>query len=189
MRALKERKRITKKNRSVLVGDTSALISLEVGTLLEDSFQLFDYFIPGRVLNEIKEISSYEDETAIAAKNILKLMEEGKITEVSVKDHEKVKEVMNSKKTIDMGEAESLILAQETDVKILITDDLRSLKALKELSGEIRIHLSVYVIARMVLSEIIDKSVANECLSKISDKRSWENAAIYNKAMEYIKDL
>lgn len=171
------------------MGDTSALISLEVGNLLKDSFQLFDYIVPKKVLKEIKDISSYEDEAAIAAKNILKIMKDGNIKKISVKDTDKIKEIMNSKKSIDMGEAESLVLAQESKVKILITDDFRSLKALKEFSGEVRIHLSVYVIARMVLSKIIDKFEADDALSKISEKRSWENAAIYKKAKEYIKDL
>lgn len=186
MKALKEQKRTKKK---ILVGDTSALISLEVGNLLKDSFQLFDYIVAKIVLKEIEEISSYEDDAAIAAKTILKHMKDGNIKKVSVKDNKKVKEIINNNKSIDIGEAESLILAQESKVKILITDDFRSLKALKELSGEVRIHLSVYVIARMVLSKIIDKTEANEALSKISDKRNWENASIYNKAKEYIKDL
>lgn len=70
-----------------------------------------------------------------------------------------------------------------------MTDDLRSLKALKDLSNGIRIHLSVYVITRLVLERIINRSNALDCLSKISEKRSWENSAIYEKAKEYIKDL
>lgn len=64
---MKGQRRTTKKNRSVLVGDTSALISLEVGNVLEDSFQIFDYLIPKKVRKEIEDISSYGDDAAIAA--------------------------------------------------------------------------------------------------------------------------
>lgn len=186
---MKGQRRTTKKIRSVLVGDTSALISLEVGNVLEDSFQIFDYLIPKKVRKEIEDISSYGDDAAIAAEKIIDHIKTGHIKEFAVKGKDEVERILKNEKTIDIGEAESLILAKERKIGILLTDDLRSLKALKDLSNGIRIHLSVYVITRLVLERIINRSNALECLSKISEKRSWENSAIYEKAKEYIKDL
>jgi len=64
------------------------------------------------------------------------------------------------------------------------------MKDLMDISQEgVRIHLSIYVIASMVLLESMTKKEALESLSRISKGRSWENSAIYNKAMDYIKDL
>lgn len=112
-----------------------------------------------------------------------------KIHRSSVKNIDKVNEIVDLYKKIDFGEAEALVLARENDHEILITDDLRSMKNLMDISQGVRVHLSIYVIASMVMKGSLKKEEALNCLSRISKGRSWENSAIYNKAMDYIKDL
>jgi len=166
------------------------MISLEVGDVLIDSLEHFEYVIPNKVCKEIEDISEINDEHGSAAEKILQLVRNDKIHCTSVKNIDKVNEIVDLYKKIDFGEAEALVLARENHHEILITDDLRSMKDLMDISQEgVRIHLSIYVIASMVLLESMTKKEALESLSRISKGRSWENSAIYNKAMDYIKDL
>jgi predicted nucleic acid-binding protein len=181
--------KIQKNKKRILVGDTSAMISLEVGDVLIDSLERFEYVIPNKVCKEIEDISEINDEHGSAAEKILQLIKNDKIHRTSVKNIDKVNEIMDLYKKIDFGEAEALVLAWENHHEILITDDLRSMKDLMDISQGVRIHLSIYVIASMVMLESMTKKEALESLSRISKGRSWENSAIYNKAMDYIKDL
>ena len=175
--------------KQVLVGDTPALLSLEMGSILDHSCDLFSYMIPNVVHSELKDISVFNDDHSAASKRILGYIEDDQIRIVNIKNETTVDEMVNDFSTIDRGEAESLVLAQENDIDILITDDLRSLGALKKLSKGVRIHLSVYVISRIVLSGDIQKRDAFRALNRIASVRSWENAAIYRKAIEYIREI
>lgn len=181
--------KIQNNKKRILVGDTSAMISLEVGDVLIDSLEKFDYIIPDKVCKEIEDISEINDEHGSAAEKILELIRNDKIHRSSVKNIDKVNEIVDLYKKIDFGEAEALVLARENDHEILITDDLRSMKNLMDISQGVRVHLSIYVIASMVMKGSLKKEEALNCLSRISKGRSWENSAIYNKAMDYIKDL
>jgi len=51
------------------------------------------------------------------------------------------------------------------------------------------IHLSTYLIARLVLESKITKDEAVESLSRISEIRTWRHAAIFDLAKKYIEDL
>jgi predicted nucleic acid-binding protein len=175
--------------KTILVGDTSALLSLEMGSILNSSFRIFDYMIPSSVNSELNDISIIDDDHGKASIRIIDYVKRGQIHLLEVKDRDLVTNMVNDHTTIDIGEAEALVLAQENDVDILITDDLRSLGALRKKAKGVRIHLSVYVMSRMVISKDIGKEDAYKALEKISLARSWENAAIYRKAMDYIKDL
>lgn len=179
----------TKGRTSVIVSDTSALLSLEMGRVLKRSFETFDYLIPVEVGSEIVDISRFDDPLANAAKNIMDHVKAGYIRECKVKDEGYVKDIVDGFHTIDKGEAESLVLAEENGVEVLITDDLRSLSALRDLSKSVRIHLSVYVISRMVIGKRITKDEAYRSIERIASVRNWENAVIFEKAIDYIKDL
>lgn len=69
---------------------------------------------------------------------------------------------------------------------ILITDDFRSIPDLKKNSGDVEIHLSIYLLVQLVLEKIISIAEAQDALNRISEGRTWESAAIYNLAKKYI---
>jgi len=60
---------------------------------------------------------------------------------------------------------------------------------LKTVSGDVEIHLSIYLLARLVLENSITITEARDALNRISGGRTWENAAIYNLAKKYIEEL
>jgi predicted nucleic acid-binding protein len=101
----------------------------------------------------------------------------------------KINELVSGYSRINEGEAEALILAQEKSISILITDDFRSIPDLKKNSGDVEIHLSIYLLARLVLEKIISIAEAQDALNRISEGRTWESAAIYNLAKKYIEEL
>ena len=174
---------------TIVVGDTSALVSLGVGSVLEKSLLISRIVIPPTVKNEIEEMSSFDDNDGITARKILGLTSQNKIDVLEIKEKEDVKRLVISNSRIDPGEAEALILAEEQSIPILLTDDFRSIPQLKRASKRVEIHLSIYLIARLVLEEIINKEQAVEALNNIAKDRTWLGGAIYHFAMKYIEKL
>ena len=174
---------------TIVVGDTSAIISLSVGSVLLKCLSISRIVIPGKVHQELKEMSEYNDEDGVAAKETLNLIAQGKISVIEIRNKDNVKAIVSSNARIDNGEAEALVLAQENLIPIVITDDFRSLPYLKEISMGVEIHLSIYLLTRLVIENIISKEEAKASLNKIAGIRTWENAAIYRLAMKYIDEL
>jgi len=174
---------------TIVVGDTSALISLGVGLVLKDCLTISKIVVPKKVQQELEEMSHFNDEDGIAAKVTLDLILNGQIEVLTVKNMEKVRALVSTNTRIDNGEAEALILAQENSIPIVITDDFRSLSKLKEVSENVEIHLSIYLLSRLVLENIITIKDAKESLERIASLRTWESGVIYRFAMKYIDDL
>jgi len=175
--------------KTIIVGDTSALISLGVGSVLTESLSISKIIIPSMVKTEVEEMASYDDKDGMAAKAILDLNAKGKIDMIPVKNIARIEALISENTRIDMGEAEALILAEELSIPILITDDFRSIPQLKNASDRVEIHLSVYLITRLVLENVISKERALNALDTISKERTWIGAAIYKRAMKYIEEI
>jgi len=176
-------------NETIVVGDTSALISLGVGNVLSKCLQISRILIPQKVYEELNEISQFVDFHGKAAQETIRMIENGDIEVVEVKHVETIDELVSGYSRINEGEAEALILAQENSIEILITDDFRSLPNLKNVSKNVEVHLSVYLLALLVLKEKISIIEAKEVLNRISVGRTWESAAIYKRARKYIEEL
>ena len=176
-------------NKKIIIADTSALISLGVGDILSKSLEISKILIPQKVFDELKEISKFDDVHGNAAKETIRYISNGKIEVNKVKQVEKIEELVSGYSRINEGEAETLILAQEKSIQILLTDDFRSLPDLKKVSGDVEIHLSIYLLVRLVLENLITVTEAQDTLNRISKGRTWETAAIYRLAMKYIDEL
>ena len=182
-------KKIQEVTETIVVGDTSALISLGVGNVLLKSLEISRILIPKKVDSELNEVSKFRDLHGKAAKDIIKLISKGKIQVGNVKQRKKISKLVSGYSRVNEGEAEALVLAQEKSIPILITDDFRSLPDLKKVAGKVEIHLSIYLLARLVLGKIITIKEAQVALNKISKGRTWESSAIYEYAMKYIEGL
>ena len=51
---------------------------------------------------------------------------------------------------------------RQNSITILLTDDFRSLPDLKKVSGDVEIHLSIYLLARLVLENLITITEAQD---------------------------
>ena len=176
-------------NETIIIADTSALISLGVGDILSKSLEISKILIPQKVFDELNEISKFDDIHGNAAKETIRYISNGKIEVIEVKQVEKTEELVSGYSRINEGEAEALILAQEKSIQILLTDDFRSLPDLKNVSEDVEIHLSIYLLARLVLENQITTAEARDALNRISKGRTWESAAIYQLAIKYIDEL
>ena len=174
---------------TIVVGDTSALISLAVGSVLLKCLRISRILIPQEVYSELSEISQYNDVHGKAAQETIRMISNGNIEVEEVEHIDKINELVSGYSRIDKGEVKALILTQEKSIPILITDDFRSIPDLKKNSGDVEIHLSIYLLARLVLENIITIAEAQDALIRISDGRTWESAAIYNLAKKYINEL
>lgn len=176
------------KKRSI-VADTSALISLSIGDIIDECSELFTIVISTGVLDELKETSRFEDEHAMGASKVVELVDEGKIKVKEFGREREVSKTIKNHPKLDWGETESLLLAKEESIPIMITDDFKSLGSLKLLSKNVKINLSVYPIARLVIKRKISKEEARNTFEKIAKERSWEGAAIYRFAKKYLGEL
>ncbi|MEA3294009.1 MAG: hypothetical protein U9P81_03390 [Euryarchaeota archaeon] len=165
------------------------LISLAVGSVLLKCLRISTILIPQEVYNELSEISQFNDVHGKAAQETIRMISNGNIEVDEVEHVDKINELVSGYSRINEGEAEALILAQKKSISILITDDFRSIPDLKKNSGDVEIHLSIYLLARLVLEKIISIAEAQDALNRISEGRTWESAAIYNLAKKYIEEL
>ncbi len=178
-----------KSEKIVITADTSALISLGVGNIVELCLELFEVVIPTTVHEELNDISEYKDEHAQAAVSVLELISESKIKVFKIDEDKAILDIVDRSSKLDRGEVETLFLAKKISSRIMITDDFRSLEGLKRHSGDVKIHLSVYPVAKLVIQGIISKKKAEETLEKIAAERSWEGAALFRFAKKYIDEL
>lgn len=174
---------------TIVVGDTSALISLAVGGVVQKCLKISRIIIPGFVYTELKDMSKFKDSHGKASKRTIELISKGHIEVMKVRNKSKVEHLISGHSRIDEGEAEALVLALENSIPIMITDDFKSLADLKKVSEKVEIHLSVYLLSRLVIEKMVSVSQAQSALDKIAKGRTWESAAIYHLAKKYIEEL
>lgn len=176
-------------DKEVIAVDTSALISLGVGSIIKDCLELFDIMISPCVQEELQDISEYEDKHAEGASEVLDMISDQEIEVKKLDQDKEVSSLLKRCSKLDRGETETLLLASRSSISMMITDDFKSLRSLKEVSEEVKIHLSVYLIARLVVKDKIGREKAEKILDKIAEERSWEGAAIYRYAKRYLDEL
>ena len=96
--------------------------------------------------------------------------------------------LVNGHTFIDPGEAEAIVLAEERGIGIVITDDFEAFPELKR-STWVRIHLSPYLIAALVVTGRLSVQEAKDCFDRIAGRRHWFDARLYQRAREYLDGL
>ena len=168
----------------LIVGDTSALVSLQTGGLLQDALSIVQLFVPRDVLNELK-LHSRLDANAAAA---LSLIRQGDITVCDVQNRRRVNELVALFPNIDIGEAAAVVLAEERKIEVIITDDFKAFPYLKRVTT-VKVHLSAYLLAGLVVRCRISLDVARTVFDRIARKRNWLDAEIYQHAKRYLDEL
>ncbi len=152
-----------------IVIDTSGLLSLAAGNILELATQFFDFIIPARVKQELDGISKNNDFEANLAKNILSYI------------NDKIK-IIDAYKISQQGELGCAYLANELDdVEFLITDDTKILKKLEKISKK-EVNFSVLIVYTLYLSGKISKEHGWRVIERMSVKRNWKDNVIFNQA-------
>ncbi len=160
----------------MLVVDTSAFISLglcdEVQTLLDE----FEVHTSRAVIQELEDMSGYDDHEAGAAQSILDKKEKVTIHEVGGAgrlEHGR----------IDRGEGSCAVLTHSIEADFLITDDIRALPYLKNIAST-TVVISPIVLKAFVKRGVLDEKEAKKKVQIMLESRDWFGVPIYEKALE-----
>lgn len=157
-----------------IVFDTSALLSLAAGGILELAIGNFGTCIPRRVEEELRGISKKSTFEGNLAKRVLEYV----AIEIEVIP------------TINMvnGEFACVELANDLEDSVLLSDDIAALEKLKRLCKR-EVLFSTTLLTALYWRKIITKERALSVLERIRVKRNWKNNAIFEQAYElFVED-
>lgn len=160
-----------------IVVDTSSLLSLEFMDILNDAVSIAEVYTTNIVLDELKEIASFKDEKSEIAGRILRLVQDGKIKGIQVKNGSFSKYISRN---VDSGEASCLALCISEKIRLLITNDADATyylgRAAKRNGIEIRICTAVLM--ELIKSKKISKSDAKNKIEELIKKRGREGGVL-----------
>lgn len=82
---------------------------------------------------------------------------------------------------IDHGEGSCVVLADQRSADFVVTDDLRALPELQQLTG-VRIAISPIVLKALVNRDVLEREEAVRRLEHLAETRDWLGAPIYHRA-------
>ncbi len=155
--------------RLTIVADTGAVLSLALSGLFDICQKHFRIIIGEKIAEELKELSSIEDELGRAAKEVLEVIE-----------------ITSTGKNFSKGEDEALELLKITKADVLISDDIRFVK--KHSENE-KISFSVILFGILLEKNIITKRDFLNAVNTMFMKREWKENLIYLVAKNIIEEL
>lgn len=164
----------------MIVADTSALISLASGSVLDLFLDEFNVAVAETVVKELEELSQGSDWISENAEQVL-----------LEKDSLKVREAVGEKPVssrVDEGEASCVLLTRELDADFLITDDMRALPEIGKMVGKDKVAISPIVLRVLVRRGVLDEDRALEKLERMGERRDWLHRPIYRRARELLAE-
>lgn len=156
----------------MLVADTSALVSLAIADSLAPVCEEFEVHTTSTVVEELRETAAYDDPHGRGATQA-----RDRLDATTVHDTEGAFQSAR----IDAGEASCLALAREREADFLLTDDLRALPELDELT-EAQVVLSPIVLRALVKRGALTETEARERFDGLVETRDWLGTPIYRRA-------
>jgi predicted nucleic acid-binding protein len=159
----------------MIVVDTSAFISLTIADVLNTVLTEYDVHTSQQVLDELDATADYDDSHGTAADQVLTHTEA--ITVHTIDDPD----IQTSR--IDAGEATCVQLARQCDADFLITDDLRALPELQQLT-DAQVAISPILLRALVKRNVLTNQEAQDRLEEVAASRDWLGAPIYRRAQQ-----
>lgn len=163
----------------MLVADTSALVSLATVECVPLLFQEFEVHTTETVLDELRETAAHDDPHGMAATKVLDHRDRFAIHEVD-------EELLETSR-IDRGEGSCVALANRLSADFLVTDDLRALPELQQLTST-EVAISPIVLKALVNRGVLEQDEARRRLEQLADTRDWFGAPIYRRANRLFDD-
>ena len=158
--------------KEMIVADTSALISIASINHLNTFLTEFDVHTTETVMEELEETSEYNDSHGDTAETVLDNRD--RITTHQVKGG-------FTSSRIDPGEGSCALLTKKIDAEFLITDDLRALPELQNLTNA-TVAISPIVLKALVQRDVLEQEEALQKLDDLAKKRDWLDAPIHRRA-------
>jgi len=151
-----------------LIADASALVSLGIVTgddpdPLALCLSQYDVVVPTEVINELREIASYDDVHGHAASAVLDQAES--FTTQSVE--------LDAEFPLDDGENAAVILANELDAALFLCDEFNQLGLIHASLADTRLVTTPTLLSVFVRTGQLSAADARLLLDDISDARSW----------------
>lgn len=159
----------------MLVADTSALLWLATGGVLETALDEFDVHTTETVVEELEETSDYDDVHGDAAETVLGYLDRLTVHETDDRSF--------TTSRVGGGEGSCVELAADIDAEFLLTDDLRALPELQNLV-DAEVAISPIVLRALVNRGALDAPEAEDRLARIARNRDWLGAPIYRRAQQ-----
>jgi len=159
----------------MIVADTSALISLTTAECLDSFLDEFDVQTTATVIDELEETAGYDDPHGEAATTILDNRDRFTV-------HTVESDIPETSR-IDQGEGSCVVLADQRLADFLVTDDLRALPELQQLT-DAQVAISPIVLKALVNRGVLKREEAVRRLDQLAETRDWLGAPIYRRAKQ-----
>ncbi|MDR5673685.1 PIN domain containing protein [Halalkaliarchaeum sp. AArc-CO] len=168
---------------TTLVADTSALVSLGVVADAEhDPLELclarYEVVVPAVVLDELREVSSYDDAHGRAATVVL-----DRTAALDVRAVE-----LDTGFPLDDGENAAVSLANELDAGLLLCDEFTQLGLIHASLSDTRLVTTPTLLSVLVRTDRLSVADARTHLEEISDARSWEANSYVRRAQSLFEE-
>ncbi|WP_336000166.1 hypothetical protein [Halorientalis halophila] len=168
---------------SPLVADASALVSLGV-VATDDPDPLgiclaqYEVVVPTVVIEELREIASYDDTHGRAASTVLDRTDALETRSVN----------LDAEFPLDDGENAAVKLANELDVALLLCDEFNQLGLIHASLADTRLVTTPTLLSILVRTEQLSASDARLLLDEISDARSWDANSYVQRARSLLSE-
>lgn len=157
-----------------IVIDSSALISLAHGSILEAVVQEFHVITSSVVWQELEATAGFDDPDGHAARRILSYKESLEIVDVSSQDFQKY-----LGRRVHAGEASCIALARGADAFICDDFDALPYVELHCRGVDIEIGLCATLIQALVLRGKLGREEAHRVFDRIAERRGWLGKPLY----------
>jgi predicted nucleic acid-binding protein len=166
-----------------LVADASALVSLGVAADSNpDPLALctaqYEVAVPTMVIEELREIASYDDAHGRAASTVLNRT--GALETQSV--------ALDAEFPLDDGENAAVTLANDLDAALFLCDEFTQLGLIHASLADTRLVTTPTLLSVFVRTEELSAADARTLLDEISDVRSWEGNTYVQRARSLLED-
>ncbi|MCU4754360.1 hypothetical protein OB919_20690 [Halobacteria archaeon AArc-curdl1] len=168
---------------SRLIADTSSLVSL--GIVADDnpdplsiSLSQYEVAVPAAVIEELREIASYDDAHGRTATAVLDQTDTFEIRSVD----------LDAEFPLDDGENAAVTLANERNAALFLCDEFNQLGLIHASLADTRLVTTPTLLSVLVRNEQLSASDAQLLLDEISDARSWDANSYVQRASSLIEE-
>ncbi len=167
---------------SQLVADASALVSLgivadEASDPLSLCLTQYEVVVPATVIEELREIASYDDTHGRGATAVLDRTEGFDTRSVN----------LDADFPLDDGENAAVTLSNELDASILLCDEFNQLGLIHASLANSRLVTTPTLLSIFVRTEQLSTADARQLLTEISNARSWEANSYVKRARSLLE--
>ncbi len=150
--------------------DTCSLIALQYSGYFETIVKKMNFIITKKIFSELEEMGKFSDDDSSAAREVLKLVPEITILEISPKS---------------TGEEELIEVALQNKCDFIVSDDIRALSKFEK--AKVTIIFSTHLLYSLYRAGIISKDEGLVALEKMRNKRTWKENIIYIAGIQLFK--